>query len=61
METDKNNSKPKMPTDTSIPKIKDISVKVLKLTVKLGEIVCTSNELLATYPLSKYRPPGYYP
>ena len=34
---------------------------MLKLTVKLGEIVHTSNKLLATYPLSKFRPPGYYP
>ena len=44
--------------DISTPEIKDFSINVQKLTVKLGEIVHTSTELLATYPLSKFRPPG---
>ena len=29
--------------------------------MKPGEMFHTSNELLATYPLSRFRPPGYYP
>ena len=52
---------PNLTHDTSTPEIKDFSVNVLKLTVKPGETSHTSNELLATYPLSKFRPPGYYP
>ena len=47
--------------DVVIPKTKEFSINMLKLTVKPGEMFHTSNELLATYPLSRFRPPGYYP
>ena len=52
---------PNLTHDTSTLEIKNFSINVQKLTVKPGEIVHTSNKLLATYPLSKFRPPGYYP
>ena len=32
----------------------------IKLTVKLGEMVHTTADELASYPLSKFRQPGYY-
>ena len=47
--------------DAVISETKEFSINVLELTVKLGEMVHTSNELLAIYPLSRFRPPGYYP
>ena len=54
-------TQPNWTPDTVIPKIKEFTISVLKLTMKLGEMFHTSNELLATYPLSRFRPPGYYP
>ena len=47
--------------DAGIPKTKEFTINILKLTVKLEEMFHTSNKLLATYPLSRFRPPGYYP
>ena len=47
--------------DTVVPKTKEFTINLLKLTLELGEMFHISNELLATYPLSRFRPPGYYP
>ena len=44
--------------DAVIPKTKELTINVLKLTVKPEEMFHTSSELLATYPLSRFRPPG---
>ena len=54
-------TQPNWTPDTVVPKTKEFSINLLKLTMKLGEMLHISKELLGTYPLSRFRPPGYYP
>ena len=41
--------------------IRDIQIKVAKLSMKPDQRLHVSQKLLATYPMSKCRPPNYYP
>ena len=41
--------------------VKDVKIKVAKVSMELDQILHIPEKSLATYPMSKYRPPNYCP